>query len=842
MKSSNGYKMWFVLIEFIIAALFTQPVNGSDPEVVKPIANAGLPRYAAQNSVVLDGMGSYDPDDSGTLSYAWRQISGPAAVITDENTAAPTVSGFIQTDKIQECEFELVVSDGETTSLPDTVKVIIVPDFGKNLVRLRNPPFNPNKPTFIFFCGGDCIVGSTGLAGTMNDPRWNSRANVIDFSWGYEPDPNYTPGDVDAPRTYYRCGDMIIVYLSSVAPDYRQPIQTSGWSTGGQPALDVGIHLNLTYADNRYAINRVTLIDARACRDHSDSIRQFLDSSVDGEQCWIDNHRGGTDGPYRSWPSFYPNVMRIGSSLSHVDVAYWYADSLTGNDMNKFNHGVIGGAYWSVIGLGKNLQLASTPDVVTYSFKWYGSKSSGYMDFYDEFNHPGRLPEPITLVGPENGSFIDANGAVFSCEESENAIGYQLLFGPDPYRVMDYYIVSDTPRPPSEVIISSPFEQTWWTVKAYDQYDSTIYADPIQVNFEKLDPPLIENITTGKRYGSFRHAIIDARNGHVIVVSPGVYREKINFRGKNLTLRSTSPNNPDIVASTIINIEGLYQGPVVTLAGSKDGICLLAGLTIMGGKIGISCGDASPTIRNCSIESTPVSIEFIHGFEPTIINCTIQGYIEEYDPNPDNLALWEMDEIDGNIAYDSFGVNDGICENEPVWQPGSGMVAGALLFDGIDDYVSTDFVLNPSLGAFTVFAWVKGGAPGQVVISQTNDAGIGNTWLGLDAQSGALMTELVSPSSGWVAIKPLVSESSISDGQWHHICFVWDGSYRILYADGIEVAKDNTAQNPLKPATGGLCIGASKTLGIGTFFSGLIDDIRIYNKALSPEEIAALAQ
>jgi hypothetical protein len=842
MKSSNGYRMWFVLVEFIITVLLTQPVNGSDPEVVKPIANAGLPRYAAQDSVVLDGMGSYDPDDSGTLSYAWRQISGPAAVITDENTAAPTVSGFVQTDKIQECEFELVVSDGETTSLPDTVKVIIVPDFGKNLVRLRNPPFNPNKSTFIFFGGGDCIVGSAGLAGTMNDPRWNSRANVIDFSWGYEPDPNYTPGDVDAPRTYYRCGDMIIVYLSSVAPDYQQPIQTSGWSTGGQPALDVGIHLNLTYADNRYAINRVTLIDARACRDHSDSIRQFLDSSVDGEQCWIDNHRGGTDGPYHSWPSFYPNVMRIGSSLSHVDVAYWYANSLTGSDMNQFNHGVIGGAYWSVIGPGKNLQLASTPGVAIYSFKWYGSKSSGYMDFYDEFNHPGRLPEPITLVGPENDSVVDTNGAVFSCQESENAIGYQLLFGPDPYRVMDYYIVSDTPRPPSGVIISSPFEQNWWTVKAYDQYGSTIYADPIQVNFEKLDPPLIENITTGKRYGSFRHAIIDARFGHMIVVNPGVYQEKINFRGKNLTLRSTDPNNPDVVASTIINIEGLYQGPVVTLAGSKDGICLLAGLTIMGGKVGISCGDASPTISNCTIESIgPNAIEFLYGYEPTIMGCTILGSVTEvYDPN--HLALWKMDETDGSIAYDSIGANDGICNGNPVWQSDAGMVAGALQFDGIDDYISTDFVLNPADCSFSVFAWVKGGAPGQAIISQSDGTGTGSMWLGLDSQSGALMTELVPPSSGWVAKKPLESESIISDDQWHHIGFVWDCSNRILYVDGIEVAKDAEAQNPLKPATGGLCIGASKTLGAGTFFSGLIDDVRIYDVALNAEKIAALAK
>jgi hypothetical protein len=104
------------------------------------------------------------------------------------------------------------------------------------------------------------------------------------------------------------------------------------------------------------------------------------------------------------------------------------------------------------------------------------------------------------------------------------------------------------------------------------------------------------------------------------------------------------------------------------------------------------------------------------------------------------------------------------------------------------------------------------------------------------------MTGLVPPSVGWVAKKPLVSESIITDDQWHHIGFVWDGSHRILYADGIEVAKDTAAQNPLKPADGGLYIGAGKTLSTGTFFSGLIDDVRVYNIALSAEEITALSQ
>jgi hypothetical protein len=325
-----------------------------------------------------------------------------------------------------------------------------------------------------------------------------------------------------------------------------------------------------------------------------------------------------------------------------------------------------------------------------------------------------------------------------------------------------------------------------------------------------------------------------------IVVGPGIcqYLENINFKGKNLIVRSMDPNDPAVVAATVI--DGGHRGPVVTFSSGEETSCVLDGFTITGGIIGISCRDASPTIRNCTIESTgPITIEFLYGYEPTIIDCTILGSITEvYDPN--HVALWKMDEIDGSIAHDNIGVNNGVCDGDPVWQPDGGMMAGALQFDGIDDYVCTNFILDPSLGAFSVFAWIQGGEPGQVIISQLTANG--NIWLGLDASVGNLMTGLVPPSSGWVAKKPLVLESIISDGQWHHIGFVWDGSYRILYADGVEVAKDTAAQAPLKSATGGLYIGADKTLAAETFFSGLIDDVRIYNKALSPEEIAALAQ
>jgi parallel beta-helix repeat protein len=542
------------------------------------------------------------------------------------------VTTFIQTDEIQECEFELVVSDGELTSLPDTVRVIIVPDFGTTALREENPPFDPNKPTLIYFGGGNCVNGlQVDCASPFTSAAWLSKANIINFRNGYGPDSGGNG------RTYYKYGDMIIAHLSNAAPDYRQPIQTSGWSTGGQPAIDVGIHLNLTYADARYAINRVTFCDATSyCRDnYSESIPTFLRSSVDGEQCWVDAYASTTGGGgYGNYPPFHENVLNVwfptatgGWYNRHILAHRWYANSLVLAEANDFNHGVVAGAYFSVIGPGKNLQLASTPHSETYKFSWYGNASSGYMDFCDEPNHPGRLPGPVTLIGPADGTFVDANGTVLSCQESENAVGYQLLFGADPYHLT--YQSSDTPAPPTEIITTFPFERTFWTVMARDQHGSTIYADPICLYAENVEGQPIANVMTGRRYGSIQLAINDALPGEEIVVSPGAYQylENLDLKGKDVTVRSTDPNNPAIVAATIIN--GGTRGPAVKFSSGEDQSCVIAGFTLVSDAWNcLYCYGSSPTIANCVITNdNGAAVELRAGSEPAIVDCTIVGSV-----------------------------------------------------------------------------------------------------------------------------------------------------------------------------------------------------------------------
>ena len=201
-------------------------------------------------------------------------------------------------------------------------------------------------------------------------------------------------------------------------------------------------------------------------------------------------------------------------------------------------------------------------------------------------------------------------------------------------------------------------------------------------------------------------------------------------------------------------------------------------------------------------------------------------YIEPIDRTL--VAHWALDETEGMFAADSVGDNDAFVVGGAVWQPGSGQIDGALQLNGVDGCAIAGAVLNPTDGPFSVFAWIKGGAPGQVIISQSN----ADNWLRADSDLGCLMTELIPPAVGRFIPQPLESESVITDGQWHRIGFVWDGVNRVLYVDDILVTEDTQAN--LQGSDSGLYIGTGKAMESGTYWSGLIDDIRIYNRAVSP--------
>ncbi|MBN1505395.1 MAG: hypothetical protein JW955_01045 [Sedimentisphaerales bacterium] len=200
-------------------------------------------------------------------------------------------------------------------------------------------------------------------------------------------------------------------------------------------------------------------------------------------------------------------------------------------------------------------------------------------------------------------------------------------------------------------------------------------------------------------------------------------------------------------------------------------------------------------------------------------------YIGKEVNDPTLIAHWALDETEGIGVLDSAGNHPGYVAGTPAWEPDAGKIGGALAFDGAT-LVATGSVLSPNAGPFSVLAWIKGGGPGQVVVSQAGGA----DWLLADPATGALMTDLKDMTTR--TPKALRSQTVMTDGDWHRVGLIWDGGNRMLYVDDVAVTADT--QSDLPECDGGLCIGCGKDVSPGTFWSGLIDDVRIYDRAVRP--------
>jgi len=103
-----------------------------------------------------------------------------------------------------------------------------------------------------------------------------------------------------------------------------------------------------------------------------------------------------------------------------------------------------------------------------------------------------------------------------------------------------------------------------------------------------------EIINVPLEYSNIQSAIVDANNGDTIIVAQGIYYENINFLGKAITLSSTDPNDPCVVANTIIDgsqPNDVNIGSVVTFNSGEDQNSVLTGFTITGGT-----GQTDPTV------------------------------------------------------------------------------------------------------------------------------------------------------------------------------------------------------------------------------------------------------
>jgi len=205
----------------------------------------------------------------------------------------------------------------------------------------------------------------------------------------------------------------------------------------------------------------------------------------------------------------------------------------------------------------------------------------------------------------------------------------------------------------------------------------------------------------------------------------------------------------------------------------------------------------------------------------------------------DLVAHWRFDDGSGNVAHDTSGnANDGTFAGDPQWVDGK--ISGALEFNGSSDYIEVPFseslrVINQ--GDFSIAAWLRlNEIPSEykVVFQQGDDAsgGPGRTWLFVH-QSNEIRSSLGGAPTG--------AGVGIEGGTWcHSVVVVTEGGTTDsvqLYVNG--EAAGAPRQDSMEDSEGLFYIGAHKALG--NIWDGLIDDIRIYNHALSEAEIRKLS-
>ncbi|MCK4781336.1 SipW-dependent-type signal peptide-containing protein [Candidatus Parcubacteria bacterium] len=201
----------------------------------------------------------------------------------------------------------------------------------------------------------------------------------------------------------------------------------------------------------------------------------------------------------------------------------------------------------------------------------------------------------------------------------------------------------------------------------------------------------------------------------------------------------------------------------------------------------------------------------------------------------DIVGNWHFNEGEGLTAYDSSGRgNDGTLSSDDFWA--DGQYNPALGFDGNDNNVviPDSDSLKPTF--VTLEAWVKSnGSPGnhRYIAGKCYGGGWGSYHL-YTGNTGGLKF-YIGYDGSYVA-SPNVSAANIWDDNWHHITGTYDGSTVKLYVDGAEIPGGTGTTEDIAYNTEDFYIGSYGT--IGYYFSGLIDEVKVYSRALSGSEIS----
>jgi hypothetical protein len=208
-------------------------------------------------------------------------------------------------------------------------------------------------------------------------------------------------------------------------------------------------------------------------------------------------------------------------------------------------------------------------------------------------------------------------------------------------------------------------------------------------------------------------------------------------------------------------------------------------------------------------------------------------------PLLEQLAVYKFDETSGSLAKDSSDSgNDATVKGTVAWA--AGKTGNAVSLNGKDSYVQLPTGIVSRAQQLTVSGWVKANSLSDYV--RIFDFGSGtNEYMFLTPKDGDQMLFAITNQGNGQGQEQTIEGPVLPTGVWKHVAVTLSGSTGILYVDGKEVGRNTSLT--LNPTS----LGKTKNNFIGKsqypdpYFNGLVDEFRIYSRALNASEVAGLA-
>ncbi len=201
----------------------------------------------------------------------------------------------------------------------------------------------------------------------------------------------------------------------------------------------------------------------------------------------------------------------------------------------------------------------------------------------------------------------------------------------------------------------------------------------------------------------------------------------------------------------------------------------------------------------------------------------------------DLVLHWSLDEGSGTTAHDFSGNgNDGTLNGDPQWA--TGKTGGALEFDGTGDYVEVERVVQDD---FTLMAWIKADTPG-ISLGAQGYQGSGLIWSDVGGVANDFILAVLGTKLSFFCGNPDLSVNSDRDvvtGEWVHVA-----ATRNAQEGRISIYINSEHENTIDHANNGP-LDALETIAVGgnvldsRYYTGLIDEVRIYDHVLSGVEV-----